>query len=302
MKVFEYIKDPKKVIFYFGIHGHFRFLSDSQFVKMMYWTRFGKIPNLEDPKSYNEKLQWLKLHDRCPAYCTMVDKYEVKKYVSSLIGEAYIIPTLGVWDSPEEIDFDSLPNQFVLKCTHDSGGIVICKDKRKLDRKATVRKLQACLKKNYFWSGREWPYRDISPKILAEEYLVDESGNDLKDYKVLCFDGVPKLIELHAGRYTGHQTQDFYDTEWRKTEISQSGLSEYQSNNVVFPKPESLEKMLRLSEVLSSGLVHVRIDWYSVSGKLYFGEITFFDGSGFDPFDNLEDDLLLGSWINLPSV
>ena len=300
MKIIEYIKNPKKAVFYLGIHGYFKFLKDRDFISLMYYCRFGEKPDLNEPKTFNEKLQWLKLYYNGDEYKDLVDKYEVKKHVTEKIGSEYVIQTLGVWDTAEKIDFDSLPNQFVLKCTHDSGGLVICKDKKTLDKKKAIRKLRKALRNNYYWVGREPFYKNIKPKIIAETYLTDETSCDLKDYKVLCFSGVPRIIELHAGRYTDHQSQDFYDTEWNKLSISQNGVSAYQATNIIEPRPETLNQMIEFSRVLSKDLPHLRVDWYSIGNKLYFGELTFFDGSGFDPFDNPSDDLLFGSWISLP--
>ena len=277
------------------------FIPDELYLHLAYKFYIGKKLNLKNPQTYNEKLQWIKLHDRKAIYTIMVDKVKVRDYVANKIGAQYLIPSLGVWDDPEKIDFDALPNQFVLKCNHNSGtGMCICKDKSKLDIAKVKANLKRGLDENYFYHGREWPYKDVPRKILCEKFMVDESGDDLKDYKVLCFNGEPKLIELHKGRFTDHQTQDFYDTEWHKTTISQSGISIFQVDNNVFPKPETLDEMLRLSRILAEGIAHIRVDWYSINGHLYFGELTFFDGSGLDPFDNPDDDLMLGSWITLP--
>lgn len=291
----------KRVLYSLSSRGLLNWMPDWMYLKIMYYARLDKRLNLANPHTFNEKLQWIKLYDRRPVYTMMVDKYEVKKYVSSLIGEKYIIPTYGVWKSFDEIDFGQLPNQFVLKCTHDSGGLIICRDKEQLSICDTKKKINDCMKKNFYWHGREWPYKDVNPRIIAEKYMVDESGNDLKDYKVMCFNGVPRLIELHKGRFTDHQTQDFYDTNWNKTTISQNGTSTYQVSSDTVPCPNTLDEMLSLSAVLSKGIPHVRVDWYSIVDRLYFGELTFFDGSGFDPYDDPNDDELLGSWITLPN-
>ena len=256
--------------------------------------------DLDNPKTFNEKLQWLKLYDRRPEYTTMVDKYEVKFYVAEHIGEQYIIPTLGVWNHFDEIDFDILPDQFVLKCTHDSGGLIICRDKGKIDIRKAKKKIEQSLKQNFYYWGREWPYKNVIPRVIAEEYMEDEYGRELKDYKVLCFNGVPKLIELHSGRYTNHHTQDFYDTDWNKLTISQTGLPDYQVTSEVFPRPNALQEMISLSRVLAENIPHIRVDWYLIHGQLFFGELTFFDGSGFVPFDDPKDDLMMGDWITLP--
>ncbi len=301
-KIKKYLRNPRKIILFLSSKGLLSFLSDRQYIKLIYRTKFHKRIDLENPKTYNEKLQWIKLHDHQPIYKKMVDKYEVKSLVAGMIGNQYIIPTYGVWDRFDDIDFSLLPDQFVLKCTHDSNGLIICKDKSKLDLKTARKKISRCLKTDYYKLGREWPYKGIPRRIIAEKYMVDESAVELKDYKVMCFNGEPKLIELHTGRFTDHQTQDFYDTDWNRTTISQSGIDNYQINPITYPRPSTLEEMIELSRVLSKGIPHVRVDWYSVNGKLYFGELTFFDGSGLDPYDDPNDDLMLGSWITLPEA
>ncbi len=272
-----------------------RVLSDKAYIRLKYFSRFRKFPDLKNPKTFCEKLQWLKLYDRNPEYSKMVDKYEVREYVKEKLGEEYLVPLLGVWDSFDEIDFDKLPRQFVLKCTHDSGGLVICKDKSKLNIEKTRKKINRSLKNNYYWSGREWPYKDVKPRIIAEKYMVDESGTELKDYKFLCFNGKPMFVEYHTGRFTEKHTQDFYDINWNKTNISQEGTM----SDFTVEKPMLFDKMIELTNILADGIRHVRIDWYNINGKIYFGEITFFDNSGLVPFDKEDDDLLLGSLIDL---
>ena len=301
-KLQRLIKNPWQIALFFAHRGFLDSFSDEQYLKTLFRAKFGYRLNLDNPRTFSEKLQWLKLHDHNPDYQKMVDKYDVKEYVSMIIGSEYVIPAYGVWDRFEDIDFDKLPNEFVLKCTHDSGGIVICRDKNKMNMDTAKSKITKSLNTDYFLQGREWPYKGMKHRIIAEQLLVDESGEELRDYKVMCFGGVPKLIEFHTGRYTDHQSQDFYDIDWHKTTISQGGLQQYQTTKYVAPKPSTLEEMLKLSAILSKGIAHVRIDWYSVYGKLYFGEITFFDGSGLDPFDNPNDDLMLGSWIDLSLV
>ncbi len=277
------------------------FIPDETYLKIMFRYYVGKKLNISTPQTYNEKLQWIKLNDRKPIYTVMVDKVKARQFVSERIGEEYLIPSIGIWDSPNEIDFDSLPAQFVLKCNHNSGkGMIICKDKSSLDIDNTKKLLREGLEENYYYLGREWPYKDVPRKILGEKYMVDESGKELKDYKVMCFNGEPKVIELHMGRFTNHQTQDFYDTKWNKLNISQNMVSQYKTSNDITPPPPALEEMIDLSRILAENTLHLRVDWYSVNGRLFFGELTFFDGSGFDPYDRYEDDLMLGSWITLP--
>ena len=276
--------------------GLLRWMPDELYLKLVYRARVGKKLNLKNPKRFNEKLQWLKLYDRNPLYTTMVDKYKVKSYVSNIIGPEHVIPTIGVWNSPEEVEFDKLPDQFVLKCNHDSGGLVICKDKDKLDVKKAKEKLNKAFKKNGYSFGREWPYKNVQKRILCEKYMEDESGYELKDYKVLCFNGEPKLVQIHRGRFNRH-TQDYYDVNWNHLEYTQGcPLSE-----VAMERPVFLDEMLSLSRKLSKGIPHVRVDWYYVDGTLYFGEMTFFDASGYDDFEPDEVNNIVGDWITLPN-
>lgn len=275
--------------------------NDALYLKMEYYFQTGRRLNLNNPKSYNEKLQWLKIHDRKPEYTQMVDKAGVKDYIAKTIGEQYVIPTLGIWKHFDDIDFTTLPEKFVLKCTHDSGGLVICKDKKTLDKVSAKKKIEKCLKKNYFYGTREWPYKDVKPRIIAEPLLEQANGEEICDYKVMCFNGKAKLIELHMNRHSDHHTQDFYDVNWQKTEISQ-GKGYGGCSDIEVSKPSCLNEMLRLSETLTKDMAHCRVDWYVVNGHLYFGELTFFDGSGYVLFDDDKYDLLLGSWIHLENI
>lgn len=275
--------------------GFYDNMDDEAYLKRKYKACMGKEIHLDSPQTFNEKLQWLKLHDRKPEYTTMVDKYAVKMYVADIIGEKYIIPTLGVWNHFDEIDFDKLPNQFVLKCTHDSGGIVICKDKNKLDLKSAKKKIEKSLKQNYYWSGREWPYKDVKPRIIAEEYMIDESGYELKDYKFFCFNGEPKMMFIATDR--GSDTKfDFYDMEFNHLPFNNG----HPNANKQIKKPKNYSTMLALSAKLSFGIPHVRVDFYNINGKIYFGELTFFHWSGLVPFEPEEWDYKLGSWLKLP--
>ncbi len=298
-KIIKGICHPSVALrFFISVSHYFDNMNDESYIRLLWRIKFLRNLNLETPQGYNEKLQWLKLHDHNPSYTKMVDKYLVKPYVSGIIGEEYIIPTLGVWDKPEDIDFSSLPQQFVLKTNHTGGGggVVICRDKSSFNISKAIKELSCSMKGDVYKELREWPYKNVDKKIIAEKYMEDNSGN-LNDFKVLCFSGKAKLIEYHANRYSGHHTQDFYDTNWNKTEISQGGRNTM--SEVVVPRPVTLEKMIQLSEQLTKDMPHCRVDWYEVKGKLYFGELTFYDSSGFDKFDRKEDELLLGSWIDL---
>jgi hypothetical protein len=268
-------------------------MPDKVYLKLIYRCETGKKLHLANPINFNEKLQWLKLYDRNPDYSTYVDKYEVRNYIRNTIGEKYLIPLIHVYESVPDIQWNALPDKFVLKCTHGSGSNIICSDKSKLNIDDSIIKLNRWMRKNWYWLGREWPYKNVKPRIVCETF-ISESDNTPDDYKVLCFNGKARLIEVHIDRYVNH-TQDFYDTEWNKTTISQGS----KTSNFVYKKPHQFEKMIQLSEQLAYNMRHVRIDWFMVRDKLYFGEITFYDSSGFDLFGSEEDNCLLGSWIDL---
>lgn len=270
-------------------------MDDEPYLKLAYWCFFGKKLDLHHPKTYNEKIQWLKLHDRNPEYVRFVDKYAVYPYVKEKIGEQYLIPLLGVWDSFDDIDFSVLPNQFVLKCTHDSGGIAICKDKRTFDRAAAREGLNRSMRKNYFYYLREWPYKDIKPRIIAQAYLKDEAGSGLWDYKFFCFHGEPKVMFIVSDRETDARN-DYFDMDFHHLPFE----SGHPNADVTPAKPAEFEEMRRIAAVLSAGMPHVRVDFFCDHGKVYFGELTMYHWSGLTPFNPPKYDELLGSWIRLP--
>lgn len=302
MKILKYLKNPKLIPIYFKhkrLNGKYgKSLNDEEFLKKKFRLCIGKELNLENPQTFNEKLQWLKLYDRKPEYTQMVDKYEAKKWIAERIGEEYIIPTLSVWDSFDEIDFDKLPNQFVLKTTHDSGGVVICRDKNNFDKKEAKKKLEKSLKRNYYWHGREWPYKNVKPRILAEVYMVDESGYELKDYKFFCFNGKMKVFFVAKDRQKeGEETKfDFFDENFEHLPFTNG----HPNSEPPYFKPENFEKMKELAEKLSQGIPHLRVDFYNINGRIYLGELTFSHWSGFVPFEPEEWDYTLGSWLELP--
>lgn len=269
-----------------------RFLPDELYIQLNYFAHFKKFANLRKPITYNEKLNWLKLHDRNPLYTTLVDKYEVKEYVSKLIGGGYTVPTLGVWSSVDEIDFDALPN----KCTHDSEGLVICKDKKALDISTTKEKLSAALKQNFYYIGREWPYKNVKPRVIAEEYIEDHRDGELRDYKFFCFNGEPKVMFVASDRAMGKTKFDYYNLDFDHLDIMQK----YPNASTPRRKPDTFDEMIKLSRILSKGFAHVRVDFYEVDGKIYFGELTFYHFSGFMPFRPTEWDKKFGDWIKLP--
>jgi len=290
------LKDPKKIIAALGRNGLLNWIPDKPYIKLMYYCETGKKLNLENPQTFNEKLQWLKLYDRKPEYTIYADKYAVREYIANTIGEEYLIPLIGVYETVDEIPWNDLLNQFVLKCTHGSGYNIICKDKSKLNVKEVKQKLNQWLKKNYYWSGREWPYKNIKPRIICEKYMVDESGTELKDYKFFCFDGEPKLLYIATDR--GIDTRfDFYDIDFNHLALKQH----YKNASKRLIKPKNFNNMVDLSRIVSKNIPHVRVDFYCINGKIYLGELTFYHFCGYEKFEPEEYDKILGSWIKLPT-
>ena len=290
--------NPEKILFGLTKIGVANVLSDKVYLRMLYRLAMGKKLDLDNPKTFNEKLQWLKLNDRKDIYTTMVDKYEAKKYVAELIGEDHIVPTLGVWDSFDDIDFEKLPNQFVLKCTHDSGGLVICKDKKTLDVKKAKKKINKSLKTKFFYRGREWPYKNVKPRIIAEEYIEDLSGG-LIDYKFFSYNGNVKHLFVCSDRNGHDLCMDFFDLNWNHLDLERRS---HPNSTKELKKPELFDEMVELATILSKDTYFSRIDFYEVNEKVYFGEITFFPGSGVDRFTDDKWDEKLGKLIDLDRV
>lgn len=300
-KIKLFFQNPEYFITSPAAKGYLDWIPDSIYLKLLYRAKLRKSCNLSRPVLYNEKLQWLKLHDRKPEYARLVDKYEVRAYIRECLGEEYLIPCLGIYDAWEDIDFDRLPDRFVIKCTHDSGSVEICRDKKSWDKAQAERNIKEALKRNYYKAYREWQYKDVKPRIIIEKYMTDDTDGDLKDYKVLCFNGSAELIEVHENRFVNgkEHTQTFYTRNWEKTGIVQKGAEPVQEDR---KKPENLDEMLALSERIAANMCHARIDWYDIDSKLYFGEITFYDGSGFEVFLNEEDEKKLGDMIDISKV
>lgn len=305
----DYIKmlkkafSDKKIFFsYLSTLGVLNFLDDKTYLKLMYKLYMGYSLDLLHPRTFNEKLQWLKIFNRKPIYTQMVDKQAVKEYVSERIGEEYIIPTLGVWEHFDEIDFGFLPNQFVLKCTHDSGGVVICKDKSNLDMEKAKRKIENRLKRNFYWYGREWPYKDVHPRIIAEKFISDDENADteLTDYKFFCFNGKVDNVMVCLDRDSGATKFYFFSPNWKLMRINKRG--KVTPPDFTLPKPECLDEMVFVAEKLAKGLPFVRIDLYQSNKMVYFGEITFYPDSGFDSNILQETDLEWGRMIKLEDL
>lgn len=291
-------KNPLRIFVGLIDNKHFAWVSDELFIKIVYYLRTKKVLNLNPPTTFNEKLQWLKLYNYKDEYSTLVDKYSVRKYVKKTIGGQYLIPLYGVFDSFEEIDFQKLPKKFVLKTTHDSGGISICFNKEGFDYELSRKKLSRRLKKNYYYKGRERVYKELKPRIICEQLLVDNSGKPPMDYKIFCFHGEPKLIQIDIDRFGEHK-QNFYDTKWNFQDI------EIWCDNdcsIDVPKPENLDEMLNISKKLSKELPHVRVDLYNNNGNISFGELTFFHLSGMVRFRDEALDIEMGNWLDLSHI
>ena len=287
-------------------HGFYRNMPDLIYLKHLFKARMGYDMDFSHPTTFNEKLQWLKLYDRNPLYIKLVDKYQVKDIVSGIIGSQYIIPTLGVWDRFDEIDFDSLPNQFVLKCTHDSGGLVICRDKSKLDFASARQKINKSMNRNYYYIAREWPYKDVKHRIIAEQYFENKctEGNAapvLNDYKLHCFNGRFDCVFVCEGRFSPRGVRyHYFDDKW--TYLPYCPYEGLDTESLSALRPERFDEMICIAEKLSKGIPEVRVDLYEVNGQVYFGELTFFSQMGFDTSITREADEILGSKFELPAV
>lgn len=297
-KISYYLAHPKETFLYaFIACSHF--LPDRLHLKFLYRLEMGKKLDLNNPQTFCEKLQWLKLYNRKAEYTMMVDKLSVKKYVSDTIGSQYVIPILGIWNQPEDIDFESLPERFVLKTTNGGGGegVYICKDKSQLDKREAIKRMSHSLKTDIYKTRVEWPYKNVVKRIFAEQYMEDESKNELKDYKVLCFNGEPKYIEVDSGRFGDH-IRNIYDINWNLQPIA---IGYKNDLSVHFERPTRLKEMVEFARIFSAGIPFLRTDFYVVGERLFFGELTFFQRSGMTPFYPQELDLKLGEMIHLPN-
>lgn len=275
----------------------FGFLSDEKYLRLIYRLRMGRKLNLDDPRTFNEKLQWLKLNDRREIYTTMADKYLAKQYLVDKIGERYVVPLLGVWDGFDDIDFDALPKRFVLKTNHDSGTATVCRDKAGFDIRKARKKLGKSLKTDYFILKREWPYKNISRKIIAEEYLEEEPGKEIKDYKFFCFNGVPEMMYIIENSAEIH-TKVFFDMNGRPLDLE----IDDPRTEVTPPVPPCFEEMKKLAAKLSEGIPFLRVDFYYVKGRVYVGELTFYHESGLGNIRPSEWNERLGEMIDISEI
>ena len=297
-RIQKLVRNPGIVYNVLAETGLTNWMPDELHLALMYRASLGSWPNLRHPRTFNEKLQWLKIHDRNPLYTTLVDKYRVKKWVADRIGEEHVTKTYGAWEKAEDIDISGLPERFVLKTNHDCGGVAICRDRGSFDLEAAKKKLSEHLRTNYFWRTREWPYRNVSPLIFAEEYVNPDDGADLTDYKLMCFGGEVRCSFTCTSRARGDLRVDFFDAEWVHLPFTRH----YPNSDVLPSRPRRYEEMVSLAEELSRGIPFVRVDFYESGGRLLFGEMTFYPGAGFEEFDPLEWDERLGSWIDLSNA
>lgn len=297
--VLRVLKNPYKIIPFLGEKGYVRWIPDKIYLKMCYHAVFGRGLDLTHPETFNEKLQWLKLYDKKTEYTRMVDKYEAKKYISEEVGKQYIIPTLGVWEQFKEIDFDKLPDQFVLKCTHDSGGIIVCQDKTKFDKEKARKRIERSLVKNFYYDWREYPYKNVKPRIIAEQYMENFQKGELIDYKVMCFNGKAKCVFTCTERFSSTGLKvTFYNLDWKRMPFERH----YPSSETEIEKPRNFDQMICLAERLSNKIPFLRVDFYEVNNQIYIGELTFYPGSGFEEFVPERYDYILGSWLRLPDI
>ena len=272
-------------------------IPDETYLKLLFWLRMKKKLNLENPVTFNEKMQWLKLYNKNPEYTRLVDKYEVREYIKSRFGSELLVPLIGVWNTWEEINFALLPERFVLKTTHDSGGVAICHNKSNWDIQKAKEKIRDSLSRNYFYLGREYPYRNIVPRIIGEEYLENEQANELIDYKVMCFNGKAKCIFTCTERFSDDGLKvTFFDLDWNRLPFERH----YPSSRLEVKRPVNLEKMIQYAEMLSKNIPFLRVDFYEVNEQVYLGELTFYPGSGMEEFTPEIYDSILGSWLELP--
>lgn len=296
---FKAVTHPTLLAGYLLTKNAARISDDRKYIQWKYWLTFGKKCDLDNPKTFQEKLQWIKLNDRKPIYHQMVDKYDAKRFIAERVGEEYVIPTLGIWNRFEEVDFDSLPNQFIIKNTHDSGTYFICKDKSKLDIKEVRKRLLIdSRKEDYYVFSREWPYKGLKHRIIAEPLLNDKRSEYLTDYKFFTFNGEPRFFYVTSNRgRDGGLKEDFFNLDGELLDINQYG---YCNNNVTPELPKKISEMIDISRILSRDTYHLRVDFYEVDDRVYCGELTFFDGGGFSPFTPSKYDRILGDWIKLP--
>lgn len=297
-KIINYITHPKETLVYMMNKNFFFFIPDKIYLKWKYKLIIGKKLDLDNPKLLSEKLQWLKLYNRKNIYTQMVDKYEARDYIKNRVDEKYLIPVIGVYDNFDDINFDKLPSKFVMKCTHDSGGLVICKNKNNLNIAAARKKINKCLKRKYFYVHREWPYKNVKPRIVIEKLLENKNKEDLIEYNFFCFDGKPKIISVCHGDKEKNRYNDFYDINFKKLQLK----CIYNTSDKIFEKPNKLKEMINIAVLLSKDIPCLRVDLYLCNNKIYVGELTFSHFAGFTQFEPQKYETILGNYIKIKDL
>lgn len=295
-KLSYYIRNPYKLGLLF-LTRYFLWLPDALYLKIRFWLEMGFTLNLDNPKTFQEKIQWLKLYNRKPFYTKMVDKNAAKDYVASIIGQKYIIPTIGIWESPQDIDFKTLPTKFVLKTTHGGGGgdVIICRDKDQFNKEQAIEKLKRCMKGDIYRTYREWPYKNVPRRIIAEKYIETTNGEDLSDYKFFCFNGIPKFLKVDTDRYSSHHA-NYYDLDWNLLPFDEMP---YPHTDKQIVPPQNLDEMIAIASQLSKGIPFLRVDLYNISGQILFGELTFYPASGMGSFSPKEWNITIGGMLQI---
>ena len=295
-RMIDVIKNPYLIFSYYAAKNHFKWMNDKLYLKLMYRAKVNKKLNIRNPETFNEKLQWLKIYDRKDYYINLVDKFEVKKYIEKKIGINYVIPTYGVYDKFDDIKFNNLPNEFVIKCTHDQGSVVVCKNKNKIQKEEIKKFLEKKMKINKYYYGREWPYKNVKPRIMIEKLIKENGNEDLKDYKFFCFNGKVKIFKIDFDRFTNHGA-NYFDVNGKLLNFGENACPP--DYNKKLDIPDKIDLMIKLAEKISKDIPFVRIDFYYTNKKIYFGEITFFPAAGFGTFTDDKWDKKLGNWIKL---
>ena len=301
-KIKKYVFDKDYRFLINADRGCYDHWDDEKYLKRKFKAILGRKLDLDNPKTFNEKLQWLKLYNRKPEHCVIVDKYRVRDYIREELGEEYLIPLVGAWDSPDEIDFDALPEKFVLKCNHNSGvGMYICKDKSKMDVNKVKEELRKGLAQDYYLVHREWPYKDVPRKIICEQFLTESPDSEgLTDYKFHCFNGVVDRVLVCMDRASGDTKFYNFNRNWEMRR--QNRWEKSLPADFVVPKPPRMEEMFQIAEKLSVGYPYLRVDLYYSNGNIYFGELTLFPNSGFDVDKPASDDMAMGERVDLSLV
>ena len=293
MKKFLY-----RIITGLGSRNLLNWISDKTYINILFFIQFGKKVNFKNPKTFNEKLQWIKIYDRDKKYVDYVDKYEVRKYVEEKLGKEVLIPLLWVGNQANDIPFDKLPEKFIIKCNHGSHTNIICNDKNNFQYNEAILKLNKWMKKSWYWYGREWPYKEVKKKIIVEKLMEDTNTGDLKDYKFFCFNGKVELFKIDFDRFEKHKA-NYYDRNCKLLNFIEMDCPPDFSKKLDIPK--NIEKMINMAEKLSADIPFVRVDFYNINNKVYFGEMTFFPAAGFGILEPKSWDNKMGKMIKLKS-